>query len=96
MARKKTVTSEGESKSSNVVSLEERRREPDRKPEVPKGSTWTLRGMRSDVVMLEGISQTNAPHLLRGRTSTPLADVLVGEDVQIEIDGITFKLQRSA
>lgn len=68
---------------------------PERQP-VPKGSKWELRGEKSRALLHEGISASNAPHLLAGRTSKPLADVEVGGECVTLLDDRRYVLKRTS
>lgn len=69
-----------------------------KRQKVPSGSAWQLRGLKSGAVLRDRASATEAPHLLRGETGVPLADVPVGGGTTIELLGeypIVFILART-
>lgn len=66
---------------------------------IPKGSLWQLRGQTSGALLHDNVSAMEAPHLLRGETGMPLADVPVGGRTTIELVGeypMIFDLVRKA
>lgn len=70
-----------------------------RRQKVPEGSVWDLRGRTSGALLHGGVSATECPHLLRGDTGVPLADVPVGGSTTVELDGaypMVFTLARTA
>lgn len=66
------------------------------KAKSPQGSEWELRGLKTGVVLHSGITEHNSPELLRGKHKSPLEGIGVGEETETSIDGLTFRLVRTA